>query len=122
MSLGLELRIAEATALPDLGDLRRVLSSVGTGLNDVLDNLRELSRGLHPAVLTEEGSARHLARSRYVQHSPSTCASTSPPSGSRPQVEVIAYYVASEASTNTAKHADASQARVTVRTAMAGLS
>ena len=53
MSLGLELHAAEAKVPAELGDLQRVLSHLETGLEDVLDDLRELSRGLHPAVLSE---------------------------------------------------------------------
>ena len=69
--------------LPDLGALRGRLSSLGTGLNDVLDNLRELSRGLHPAVLSQDGLTPALARWRCGQRFQSTCASTSAPNASR---------------------------------------
>ncbi len=115
VSLGLELRIAEATAPPDLGDLRRVLSSVGTGLNDVLDDLRELSRGLHPAVLTEDGLSPALGSLALRSAVPVDLRIDLDTERFEEPVEVTAYYVASEALTNTAKHADASQARVTVR-------
>jgi PAS domain S-box-containing protein len=114
VSLGLELRAAEVTVPPELGDLRRVLSGLGTGLNDVIDNLRELSRGLHPAVLSEDGlspALRSLALRSAVPvdlHIDLDTARFEEP------VEVAAYYVASEALTNTAKHAHASRAQIRV--------
>jgi PAS domain S-box-containing protein len=114
VSLGLELRAAEATVPPELDDFRRVLSGLGSGLNEVVDDLRELSRGLHPAVLSEDGlspALRSLALRSAVPvdvHIDLDTARFEEP------VEVAAYYVASEALTNTAKHAHASRAEVRV--------
>jgi signal transduction histidine kinase len=115
VSLGLELRAAEATVPPDLGDLRRVVSHVGTGLNDVLDDLRELSRGLHPAVLTEDGLSPALGSLALRAAVPVGLRIDLRDERFEEPVEVAAYYVAAEALTNTAKHAHASQAQVTVR-------
>jgi PAS domain S-box-containing protein len=111
VSLGLELRAAEATVPPDVGG---VLSRLGTGLIDVLDDLRELSRGLHPAVLSEDGLSPAL-RSLALR-SPIPVDVRIELDGERFEepVEVAAYYVASEALTNTAKHAHASRVQVTV--------
>jgi signal transduction histidine kinase len=114
VSLGLELRAAEATVPPELGEARRVLSRLEAGLTDVLDDLRELSRGLHPAVLSEGGlspALRALARRSAVPvqvHLELDGERFDEP------VEVAVYYVASEALANTAKHARASRAEVTV--------
>ena len=55
VSLALELRGAEAMAPPEREDLRAQLAQVGDGLSSVLDELRELSRGIHPAILSEGG-------------------------------------------------------------------
>jgi signal transduction histidine kinase len=115
VSLGLELRAAEASLPPGLGDLRRVLSRLGAGLGDVLDDLRELSRGLHPAVLSEDGlnpALRSLALRSAV---PVQLRIDLDAGRFEEPVEVAAYYVASEALTNTAKHAHASRAELTVR-------
>ena len=114
VSLGLELRAAEATLPPDQDDLRRLLSGLGTGLSDVLADLRELSRGLHPAVLSEGGltpALRALARRSAV---PVDVRLTLDGQRFDEPVEVAAYYVASEALANTAKHANASRAKVAV--------
>ena len=115
VSLGLDLRAAEATVPPELGDLRSVLSRLGSGLSDVLDDLRELSRGLHPAVLSEGGlspALRSLARRSAV---PVALHLEFDTERFEEPVEVAAYYVASEALANTAKHAQASQAEVTLK-------
>jgi signal transduction histidine kinase len=112
VSLGLELRAAEATLPLELGDLRTVLSRLGTGLNEVVDDLRELSRGLHPAVLSEGGldpALSSLARRSAV---PVELRLDLDAERFDEPVEVAAYYVASEALTNTAKHAQASRVEV----------
>ena len=64
VSLGLELRAAEATVPPELDDIQRVLSRLGAGMSEVLNGLRELSRGLHPAVLSEGGLDARAACAR----------------------------------------------------------
>jgi len=74
VSLGLGLRVAEASVRPDLDDLLGGLSRVGTGLNDVLDDPREPSRGLHPAVLSEDGLSPALSSPALRSAVPSTCA------------------------------------------------
>jgi signal transduction histidine kinase len=114
VSLGLGLRAAEASIPPELHDLRRVLSGLGTGLTEVLDDLRELSRGLHPAVLSEDGldpALRSLALRSAV---PVELRIDLDNERFEAPVEAAAYYVASEALTNVAKHADASRAQVRV--------
>jgi signal transduction histidine kinase len=106
VSLGLQLRAAEATAPPDLLELREELSSAATGLTGVVEELREISRGLHPPILSEGGLApalRALARRSAVPvaltvHVPDRLAES---------VEVAAYYVAAEALANVTKHARA---------------
>jgi len=114
VSLGFELGAAEGSVPPELGDVRRVLTGLGSSLGGVLDELRELSRGLHPAVLSEGGlspALRSLAR-----RSPVPVDLRVDLDGERFEepVEVAAYYVASEALTNTVKHARASRAEVRV--------
>jgi signal transduction histidine kinase len=114
VSLGLELRAAEATVPPDLADIQGVLSRVGTGLTDVLDDLRELSRGLHPAVLSEDGLRPALKSLALRSVVPVDVRIDLDAERFEEPVEVAAYYVASEALTNTAKHAHASRVQVTV--------
>jgi GAF domain-containing protein len=55
VSLALELRAAQAAAAPELGEYRAELSRAVDGLTSVLDELREIARGIHPAILAEGG-------------------------------------------------------------------
>jgi signal transduction histidine kinase len=65
ISLGLEMRAAEAAVTPDQAELKRRLARTAEGLGGVLEDLREISRGLHPAILSTKGlraALRSLAR------------------------------------------------------------
>jgi signal transduction histidine kinase len=89
------------------------LAEFGVGLNDVLEELRELARGIHPAILTEGGldaAIRGLARRSGI---PVVLELALDAHLAEP-VEVATYYVVSEALTNAAKHAQASRAEVAV--------
>jgi signal transduction histidine kinase len=111
VSLGLELRAAQATVPPQLGELEGRLSRIADGLAGVFDELREISRGIHPAILSEEGlepALKALARRSIVPVELDLRAERRLPS----HVEVAAYYVVSEALTNAAKHANASVVHV----------
>ena len=115
VSLGLELRAVEATVPPELGDLRPRLARLGAGLNNALEGLRELSRGIHPALLAEGGltaTLKSLARRAAVPVDLSLDLGTE---RFEEPVEVTAYYLTSEALTNTAKHAHASRAKIRAR-------
>jgi len=115
VSLGLELRATEARVPPELGEVQRVLHHLGAGLGDVLDDLRELSRGLHPAVLSEDGLSPALRSLALRSAVPVDLRIDLDADRFEEPVEVTAYYVASEALTNTAKHAHASRAEVSMR-------
>jgi PAS domain S-box-containing protein len=113
VSLALELQSAEVVTPENLGDLRARLSHVGEGLTGVLDDLRELSRGLHPAILSEGGlepALRALARRSAVPVTSNVSIHDRLEEG----IEVAAYYVVSEALTNAAKHARATEVHVDV--------
>jgi signal transduction histidine kinase len=114
VSLGLELRSAEATVPPELGDLQPRLARLGTGVREVLDDLRELSRGLHPAVLSEDGLRPALSSLALRSAVPVSLRLDIGGERFEEPVEVAGYYVASEALANTAKHARASRAEVSV--------
>ena len=114
VSLVLDLRAAEAAVPPELSGLKGQLARVADGLTGALEDLRELSRGIHPAVLSEGGLApalKALARRSAIPVE----LEVDVPSRLPEPVEVAAYYVVSEALANTAKHAHASVARVEVR-------
>jgi signal transduction histidine kinase len=111
VSLMLELRKAEAMESRDVGELREQLAHAARGLGGVLDELREISRGIHPAILSEGGligALRALARRSAVPVALELHAERRPPK----HVEVAVYYVVSEALTNAAKHAHASVVHV----------
>jgi signal transduction histidine kinase len=113
VTLGLSLRSAQAELPHDLEEIHAELSHVGTGLTAVLDELREISRGIHPAILSEGGLAPALKT--LARRSPTPVALDVRVDGRLPDgVEVCAYYVVSEMLTNTAKHAQASAVHVDV--------
>ncbi|MEA2428587.1 MAG: hypothetical protein QOF37_2215 [Thermoleophilaceae bacterium] len=111
VSLGLELRAAQATVPPRLGELEGALSRIAEGLTSVFDDLREISHGIHPAILSEGGlepALRALCRRSAVPVELDLRAERRLPA----HVEVAAYYVVSEALANAAKHAQASVVHV----------
>jgi signal transduction histidine kinase len=113
VTLGLSLRSAQADLPHDLEEVHAELSHVGEGLTAVLDELREISRGIHPAILSEGGLAPALKT--LARRSPTPVALDVRVEGRLPDgVEVCAYYVVSEMLTNTAKHAQASAVHVDV--------
>jgi len=107
ISLALELRAAEARLPPEQKSVAQQWSRTAQGLADVADELREISRGVHPAILEKGGlgpALRGLARRAGVLVQLSVRIRGRLPE----RVEVTAYYVVSEALTNAAKHARAS--------------
>jgi signal transduction histidine kinase len=116
VSLGLELQAVEEAVPADRVELKKELARVADGLNDALDDLRELARGIHPAILSEGGLApalKALARRSVVPVELDVAIDA----GLAERVEVASYFVVSEALANAAKHARASVARVYVETA-----
>jgi signal transduction histidine kinase len=115
VSLRLALRAAQTTVPPQLGDLDDELTQVADGLEGVLDELREMARGIHPAILAKGGLApalKTLARRWTVPVKLDLRAMARLPE----RVEVATYYVVSEALTNAAKHAQASLVNVELET------
>jgi signal transduction histidine kinase len=113
VSLVLDLRSAEAAVPPERPELRAQLARVADGLTGALEELRELSRGIHPAILSEGGlvpALKALARRSAVPVELKVDVRARLPE----PVEVAAYYVVSEALANAAKHAQASVAQVEV--------
>jgi GAF domain-containing protein len=119
VSLALHLRETQAAA-PGAGELAGRLEGAVTEVTEVLDELREIARGIHPAILTEGGlppALRALARRSAVPVSLDIKVAERLPE----PVETAAYYAISEALTNTAKHAHASAAAVEVAARDGGL-
>jgi signal transduction histidine kinase len=113
VSLGLELRATQAAVPQELGEIRTELEHLAKGLLEVQDELREIARGIHPAILAEGGlgpALKTLARRSAV---PVELA-VQPHRRLPEPVEVAAYYVVSEALTNAARHAQPSLVRLEV--------
>jgi signal transduction histidine kinase len=115
VSLALDLRFAEEGVPPYEVELKKELARFADGLTDVLDELRELARGIHPAILSEGGLApavKALARRSAVPVELDVAIHAGLPE----RVEVASYFVVSEALANAAKHAQASVAHVNIET------
>ena len=113
VSLGLAVRAAEADLPPERDDLRAQLSGVATGLVAAVEDLQEISRGIHPAILSTGGlgpALRGLARRSVI---PVDLDITIDVRLAEP-IEVAAYFVASEALANAAKHSQASHIDVSL--------
>jgi len=113
VSLALAQRSAEAIVPAELYELRLQLSQVVDGLAGAIEELQEISRGIHPAILAQGGLApalKTLARRSAVPVDLDVRAGARLPE----PVEVAVYYVVSEALTNAAKHAHASVVQVGV--------
>jgi signal transduction histidine kinase len=91
----------------------RMLEHAQDELADSLDELRELARGIHPAVLTDHGLA--VALDALAARAPFTVRlAVESEDGLPERIEVAGYYVISECLANTAKYAQASEASVAV--------
>jgi signal transduction histidine kinase len=123
VSLVLDQRQAQVMVPAELPGLQAQLSRVADGLAGTMEELQEISRGIHPAILAQGGLAtalKTLARRSAVPVRLEVRAGTRLPE----PVEVAAYYIVSEALTNAAKHAHASGVHVFVeaRDGVLGLS
>ena len=116
VSLALKARMTEVSLPVGQGVVKEQLAEIVKGLGEVSEELRAISRGIHPAILSKGGlgpALRSLA-----------CRSVVPVEldidieGRLPdRVEVAAYYVVAEALTNTARHAHAAEVKVSVQAA-----
>jgi PAS domain S-box-containing protein len=113
VTLSLALRVAQAKLESDPAAARAALAEAGDELALALDELRELARGLHPAVLSERGL--RAAIETIAGRAPLPVEIAGVPDGRLPEpVEAAAYYLVAEALTNVAKYAEASKVQVRV--------
>jgi signal transduction histidine kinase len=113
VSLALTLRLAREKLDSDPSEVRRLLDHSREELAEALEELRELARGIHPAVLADRGLG--AAVETLARRAPLPVEIVGLPAERLPeQVELAAYFVVSEALTNVAKYASASRASVTV--------
>jgi signal transduction histidine kinase len=111
VTLALELRVAAGRVPAGLPDLGKEVGRFADRLTSVIEELREMSRGIHPAILTEGGLSP--AVEALALRSPVPVKLNVDSEHRLPDpIEVAAYYVVSEALTNAAKHADASRVQI----------
>jgi signal transduction histidine kinase len=111
VSLGLHLRAVAAAVPADLAPLKEQISDLVSSVTEISEDLQELSRGIHPAVLSKGGlgpAIKVLARRSAIPVELLVGSHQRLPD----PVEVAAYYVVAEALTNVSKHAQASMAEV----------
>jgi PAS domain S-box-containing protein len=112
VSLSLALRLAHSRLRDSPEEAERLLTGASEELAQALEELRELARGIHPAVLSERGLAAALEA--LAGRAPVPVDVTVPPERLPPAVEAAAYYVISEALANVAKYAEASAVEICV--------
>jgi PAS domain S-box-containing protein len=115
VSVSLALRLAQARLGSDRGEAERLLTATAEELGQVLEELRELARGIHPAVLTDRGLGPALEA--LVARAPLPVELALADANLPAPVEAAAYYVVSEALANVAKYAQASGVAVRVERA-----
>jgi signal transduction histidine kinase len=111
VSVALQLRMLERRAQGD-PELAGAIKAAGDELSRSLEELRELARGIHPAVLNH--GLKAALDSLAARASVPTAVSFQSPERLPAQVELAAYFVACEALANVAKYANASSASVRV--------
>jgi signal transduction histidine kinase len=115
IALGLDLQSVRAGIPAELVGAHAGLERIGSDLEAVLEDVREISRGLHPALLSQAGlgpSLRALTRNFPVPVKLDVSISERPSES----IEIAVYYVVSEALANAVKHAHASKMSVALRT------
>jgi PAS domain S-box-containing protein len=112
VSLALTLRLARGKIEADPRTAAGMIEEASKELDQALVELRELAQGLHPAILTARGLLHALEA--LVARIPVPVELDVPEERYEAPVEATMYYIAAEALTNTAKHAQAEVARVVV--------
>jgi signal transduction histidine kinase len=115
VGLSLLLRSAQRHAAAE-DSLRALIDEATRGLEEAHAELRELARGIHPAVVTASGLAGALETLAERPGVPVEL-HVDVPVEVAAQIEVVAYYVVAEAITNTAKHAGATHVEVSATAA-----
>jgi signal transduction histidine kinase len=114
VTLAIRLARAQAKIPAGLDELTGELSRVREGLTRAVEELRELSQGIHPSILTEGGlspALKALGRRSAVRVKLDVGFEHRLPD----HIEVAAYYTVSEAITNATKHANAARVWVSLR-------
>jgi signal transduction histidine kinase len=113
VALSLQLGLAKTKLRDDPDVAERILDGARRELASALEELRELARGIHPAILTDRGLSAALEA--LAGRAPVPVEVEAVPEGRMPMpVEAVAYFVVSESLTNIAKYAEAEYATVRV--------
>ncbi len=112
VALSVTLRLAEARTATDPAEAATIIGGARAELGAALEDLRELARGIHPAVLTDRGLA--AAVDALVARTPLPVTVTMPDERLPAPIEAAAYYVVAETLTNIVKYAGATAVEVAV--------
>jgi signal transduction histidine kinase len=112
VTLALVLQMARARVDDSTTELADMLDRAAAELEQGLAELRELARGIHPAVLTEDGLAAAIGA--LAERSPMPVSTVVPDRRFDPAIESAAYYVVAEALTNVAKYARGASATIEI--------
>ena len=113
LSIGLALQLARAQVGAEANGTSELLEEAEDELRAALDELRELARGIHPAILSDQGLGAAL-RSLGERSSVPVTIVVDPDERLAESVEAAAYYLVSESLANCAKYAHASRVTVSV--------
>jgi signal transduction histidine kinase len=113
VALGMNLGMAEQKLAADPDAARGLVVEARVGVEEALRELRDLTRGIHPPVLTDRGLEAAI---QALAHRSAVPVEVHATIGERPSaaVETAAYFVAAEAMTNAAKHASATTIEITL--------
>lgn len=114
VSMALTLRMAQGKIDDDPEAAKELLAQASTDLADATTELRELARGIHPAILTDRGLGAALGALAARSAVPVDLGAV-PEDRLPPPVESAAYFVVAEALTNVARYSKASHAAVSVQ-------
>lgn len=113
VSLALKLQMARSRIATDPGEATEILDGASAELEQTLAELRELARGIHPAVLSDRGLDAALLA--LAHRTPLPVEVGELPADRLPEpVEAAAYYVVAESLTNVVRYASASRAKVDI--------
>jgi signal transduction histidine kinase len=113
VALSLTMRLARERVDRDPRGARQLLDEASREVEAATSELRELARGIHPAVLSDRGLPAAV-RALGARMPMPVVLVEAPHDRLAPTVEIASYYVIAEALTNVAKYADASSAQVRI--------
>ncbi|MEX1077709.1 MAG: histidine kinase [Homoserinimonas sp.] len=113
VSVAMTLGMARSKFDSDPEGAKALLDQAHTEAKASITELRQLARGIHPAVLTDRGldAALSAVASRCLVP---TTISVAVPGRVAPEAEAVVYFAVAEALTNVAKHSASSECAVTV--------